>query len=98
MAKAKRKKYSRDFKIEAVKMMDSDVSNTQIARKLGIDVSMLYRWRTQLEAEAQHAFPGKGSQTPEQAELTRLRKEVDRLRKERDFLKKTAIFFARDSG
>lgn len=97
VAKRNRKKYSREFKIEAVKMMDAGVPNTQIARELGVDVSMLYRWRTHLDRDAQDAFPGKGNQTPEQAEITNLRKEVERLRNERDFLKKTAIFFARDS-
>lgn len=44
-----------------------------------------------------HAFPGKGHQAPEQAELRLLRDENWRLRLEETFLKKTTAFFASHS-
>lgn len=93
--KQQRKRYSPEFKAEAVKMMET-VKHTTVARQLDITVSMLYRWRTALRKHAEDAFPGNGNER-EDDELTRLRRENARLRMERDFLKKTAIFFAKDA-
>ncbi len=93
----KRKTYSREYKIEAVRMMKSEKTATQVARELGVSLSLLYSWRKALEKDELHAFPGNGKQTPEQAELTRLRIENEQLRQERDFLKKTAAYFAKES-
>ena len=41
------------------------------------------------------AFVGKGHQTPNDAELRRLRKENERLRMENEILKKAAAYFAK---
>jgi len=95
--KKKRKSYSKDFKVEAVRMLDSGVTHTQVARQLGINVSMIYRWRDQLHRQQDKAFPGKGNPSPENEELISLRREVEVLRQERDFLKKTALYFAKES-
>lgn len=97
--KRKRKKYSREFKVEAVRQMeDGTRKHTEIARALGISTSMLYRWQSQLKDDGVHAFPGQGNQTPEAAELSRLRAEVQQLRQERDILKKAVTFFAKESS
>ena len=96
--KQTRRKYSKEFKLEAVRQMDDpNKANTQLARELGVDCSLLYKWREQFGREGVHAFPGKGSQTPEAEELKRLRAENAELRQERDFLKKATAYFARMS-
>lgn len=96
--KGKRKKYSKEFKMEAVRQMeDKSRKHTEIARSLGINTSMLYRWQKELKNDGVHAFPGHGNQTPEAEELSRLRAEVVRLRQERDLLKKAVTFFAKES-
>jgi transposase-like protein len=46
---------------------------TQAARNLGIRSNMQHRWREQLSAGQQNAFPGTGHQSAEIAELNRLR-------------------------
>jgi transposase len=55
-------KYSREFKIEAVRLAAmSDGSAAAIARELGINPNLLYRWRQELAVEGQEAFPGQGN-------------------------------------
>ena len=58
---------------------------------------MLRRWQGQVTRDGTVAFPGKGQQTPEQAELHRLREENRRLQMEREILKQATAFFASES-
>jgi transposase len=96
--KATRRKYSREFKIEAVRMItERGLPVIQVARDLGIDRSLLDRWQRQLAADPEHAFPGKGQLKPMEEELRRLRLENETLRMEREILKKATAFFAKQS-
>jgi len=93
-----RRKYSDEFKREAVDLvLIHGYGIAEAARNLGIHAAMLGRWKREQEKHGEHAFPGKGKMTPEQAELYRLREENKRLRMERDILKKATAFFARET-
>ena len=84
-----RKKFSREFKLEAVNLVrERGVSFAQAARDLDVNVNMLRRWAKEFGSDPKHAFPGLGQMKPEQLEIDRLRKEVVRLKAERDILKK----------
>nr|WP_145736992.1 IS3 family transposase [Nitrospirillum amazonense] len=84
-----RKQYSREFKVEAVRLIEErGVSVAQAARDLGVHVTLLRKWARSLGKEGKDAFPGHGRRTPEQEEIDRLRREVARLKAERDILKK----------
>ena len=92
-----RKKFSREFKLEAVKLVrERGVSFAQAARDLGVNVNMLRQWAKEFGSDPKHAFPGLGQMKPEQLEIDRLRKEVVRLKAERDILKKAAAYFAKE--
>jgi len=95
----KRRQYTREFKLEAVRLVEeSDRSKAQIARELGIHESLLKRWKAQLEERPPaEAFPGNGKLSVAEEEIRRLRRENEHLRQERDFLRKTAAYFARES-
>ena len=94
----KRKQYSKQFKVDAVKLVTEQGYNvSEAARNLGIQHSSLRRWKKQSETNGNQAFPGKGHMSPEKEELHRLRKEVKQLRMEREILKKAAAFFAKES-
>jgi len=96
--KGSRRRFSREFKIEAVRqVVETDRPVAQVARELDISASVLRRWKQQFEEDRSEAFPGNGRMKAEDDELRRLRREVVRLRQERDFLKKTAAFFASES-
>ena len=78
-------------------MIEQGCNVSEAARNLGIHHSSLRRWKKQLDADGNQAFPGKGHMTTEKEELYRLRKENKRLRMEREILKKAAAFFANES-
>ena len=90
---AGRRKFSREFKVEAVSLvLQRGVTIAQAARDLNVNV---LRGRVKAHrADPAHAFPGVGQQKPEDAELTRLRREVSRLKMDRDILKKAVAYFA----
>ena len=93
-----RRKFSREFKLEAVRLVkDRGVAAAQAARDLDVHENVLRKWVRDLSTDPQHAFPGNGQMKPEQLEIDRLRKEVAKLRAERDILKKAAAYFAKDS-
>lgn len=93
-----RRKFSREFKIEAVKLVtERGVAVAQACRDLDLAESVLRRWMREAAATPTTAFPGNGQQRAELAEIAALKKEVARLRSERDILKKAAAFFAREA-
>ena len=95
---AERRKHTTEFKREALSLVvDQNLSISEVSRRLGISPSLLHKWKVQLAAQGEQAFPGKGQQTAQEAELARLRRENEQLRMECDILKKATAFFARES-
>lgn len=93
-----RKKYSQEFKQDAVKLVtEQGYRVSEASRNLGVDGSVLRRWIKEFEKDKVSAFPGNGRMTPEQEEIRRLREENKRLLMEREILKKAAAFFANES-
>lgn len=97
MERKERKKYSREFKLEALRQTDMGKSVAEVARELEIPAHQLYKWRTEVDRKKTEAFPGSGHETPN-AELEALRRENKRLREEREILKKSLGYFARDAS
>ena len=93
---SKRRRYTREFKIETVNLVTgSDYSVTEVAKDLEIHPNTLYKWIHQYSENPSEAFPGKGKQTSEAEELSRLRRENQRLKMERDILKKALAIFSK---
>ena len=92
----KRRKYSAEFKREAVELARSaGVPIGQVARELGINANMLVRWCREANTDGPKAFQGQGKARDE--ELAALKHELARVKKERDFLQEAAAFFAKAS-
>jgi transposase len=91
-----RRRFSREFKLEAVKLKERGVAVAQAVRDLDLHVNVLRKWVREQSADPQQAFPGHGQMKPEQLEIEKLRREVAKLKAERDILK-AAAYFARDS-
>ena len=90
-----RRQYTAEFKRDAVALvLEHGYAMTVAAQNLGITAKILARWKREQQQHRDVAFPGQRHQTPEQAELRRLREDNQRLRMERDILKKTTAFFA----
>ena len=98
MTKRKRKKYTREFKEEAVKLVtEQGYQVSEAARNLGAHPNMLSRWKREILGDDESSS-GTGNLNDVQAELQRLRKENKRLKMEREILKKAAAFFAQESN
>jgi transposase len=92
---AKRKRYSEEFKREAVGLTrQAGASVSGVARDIGVSIGQLFRWRRDLDGEGK-AFPGSG--VPRDQELLALRRELAKVKRERDFLRDAAAFFASES-
>ena len=84
MAKARRT-YTREFKVEAVKLItEQGYSVAEAARSLGVHETLLRSWKQALQAQGDQAFPGQGNPPAVEEELRRLRAENKRLLAERD--------------
>lgn len=95
----KRKKFTSEFKREAVRLMgSSEKPSSDVARQLGVRRNQLYKWKEQLEKRGAKAFRGAGRQKGKVDELTRLRQELEKVKEERDILKKAAAYFAKELG
>ena len=90
-----RRQYTGEFKVEAVRLLEtSGRSTSELERELGIGRGNLGRWRRELAADGEDAFPGHGRLTPEQEELRRLQRENAILRQERDILEEAIAIFS----
>ena len=93
--KPSRKSYTREFKIAAVRLLNEGGRGlAQTAKDLGVNRTMLSRWRKEYAEDNAGAFPGSGRMKPEERELRELQKQIEQLREERDILKKAVDFFS----
>ena len=89
-----RRRYSREFKISAVKLVNEQgYSVVEAAKSLGVDPNCVRGWMNKFGNEPEVAPTKEGSL---KAELRRLRQENARLIMEKEILKKAAAFFARE--
>jgi len=94
---SKRRKYTREFKLDAVRMViEQNRPQREVADNLGINPGLLQRWKKQFEVDGSVAFPGHGKLKPDDEEIRRLRKELSDIRQERDILKKAMAYFVKE--
>ena len=91
MAKRKRRAFTKEFKAEAVRVVQASGKTVgAVARELDLTETALRDWVRQAAIDAGRGQPG-ALTTDERAELTQLRREVRTLRMERDILKKATV-------
>jgi transposase len=90
----KKKRFDRDFKISAVKMVtEGGHRASEVARSLGIHPNQLYNWKQKFSNQGDKAFPGKGHLT----ELAALQRKLREVEMERDILKKAVGIFSKST-
>lgn len=100
-----RQRYSREFKIAAVKLLQSgNKPATQLALELGIRRNLLYKWAevlNQHDGNTETVFQGPGRNKPGKyhdplrTENARLKRELARASRELEILKKAEAYFAK---
>lgn len=84
---SKGKRYTGEFKIEAVKQItERGYSVQEVADRLGISTKSLYHWRSQLS----HSKTKRQS-TDDMARIAKLEAELKRVTEQRDILKKAVV-------
>lgn len=92
--KKKQKQYTKEFKLEAVKLVtDQGLKVSEAAKDLGVSYPSLASWVKQYQKDAKKAFPGKGKLSAEDDKVRQLEQQVKRLTMERDILKKAMGYF-----
>ena len=94
---SKRRKFSTQFKAEAVQLVvQSGRPIVEVAEELQINPGTLGTWLSRYRED----HPGDEPElTPkEAAEVEEMKAEIRRLRMENEFLKKAAAFFAKEQG
>jgi transposase len=95
MLREQRQTYTAAFTGEAVRLgTEHGYSVAEAARKWGLKAQMRQRWKRELAARENGAFPGKGRLSPDPEEGQRLREDHKRLRRERASFKKALGFGA----
>ena len=83
MARRKRRKFTAEFKADAVKLVQAGRSVPDVARELDLTDTALREWVKRAEIDAGKGPPG-ALTTAEREELAKLRRDVKRLQMERD--------------
>ncbi len=90
-----KKRYTEDFKVEAVKQItERGHSVPDVAKRIGVTTNSLYKWIKVYGESPERAAAVRAEKT----ETQRLRKELKRVTEERDILRKAAAYFASQSG
>ena len=91
---AARARYTLEFKLEAVRVVEGGQSIAATARSLGVVDQTLFNW---VKASRSGKLKGADSKpvSAEQMEISRLRAELARVKMERDILGKATAYFAK---
>jgi transposase len=88
---AGRRRYTAEFKAEAVQMLLDGHTAASVCERLGLSgVNLLYNWKRRLLAQGGPAAVGL------EARVRELEAELRRVERERDILKKALSIFGRD--
>ena len=81
-----RRQFTREFKLDAIKQVQSGKSFARVAREQEVHENVLRRWKREFDRHPSRAFPGLGIKVEgREAELER---KIGQMTMEIDFLKK----------
>jgi len=83
-----RRKFTKEFKEEAVRRLDLGASLAEVARACAVNTNVLHRWRREWRDYGARAFAGNGQRRLEENRLAELERRVGRQALEIDFLRR----------
>jgi transposase len=95
-----RRRFDKEFKLMTVELCNTGKSPLEVSKELGIRTEIVRRWKREYEQKRSVSFPGKGNQalTPEQQEISNLKRQLHEAEIERDILKKAVSIFSKNDG
>jgi|SRR5499433_366777 len=88
-----RRVFTREFKVAAVKELESGKPLAYVARRLEINPNVLHRWRREFQEQPTKAFSGRGKRMLVESREAELERKIGQLTMENDFLKKLLVVF-----
>ena len=84
-----RRKFTKEFKLAAVRRLEMGASVAEVARACEIDPNLLHRWRREFREGVETAFPGLGKKrASEENRLAELERKIGQQTLEIDFLRR----------
>ena len=84
-----RRKFTKEFKLAAVRRLEMGAGIAEVARACEIDPNVLHRWRREFREGVETAFPGLGKRrASEESRLGELERKIGQQTLEIDFLKR----------
>jgi transposase-like protein len=83
-----RRKFSKEFKIAAIRRLQAGQSAAEVARALEVHPADLYRWQRELHDHGERAFQGVGKKRAEADQVAALERKIGQQALEIDFLKR----------
>ncbi len=83
-----RRKFTKEFKLAAVRRLETGASMAEVARACEVNPNVLHRWRWEFRDGVDRAFPGQGKRKPEESQVAELERKIGQQTLEIDFLKR----------
>lgn len=91
-----RRKYDKEFKLDAVRLVEDGKRIAEVARELDIAEQTLHNWVKKFSEDKDSAFVGGGNLKPEDKAIRNLEKRLRDLEEENAILKKAMGIFAKN--
>jgi len=82
-----RRRFSKEFKLAAVRRLEQGVTMAEAARALEVSPAVLQRWRREFRQGPGNAFPGNERQRWAEGQIAELERKIGQQALEIDFLK-----------
>ena len=82
-----RRKFTREFKVAAVKRLQAGYPVGRVARELEVNPNQLHLWKRQLEERPKSASSGEGRRRAQETQVAELERKIGQQAMEIDFLK-----------
>ena len=83
----RRRLFTQEFKLAAIRRLEQGVSIGEVARGLEVNPNVLHRWRREFRQGSGNAFPGNGKPRWSEGRVAELERKVGQQALEIDFLK-----------
>ena len=81
-----RRQFTREFKLAALRRLETGASVAEVARAFEVNPNVLHRWRREFRQGPSNAFPGLGQWRWEEGRLAQLERKIGQQALEIDFL------------